>query len=115
MRCVGFEVLGGFLRGSVMFVPLSATAADHDRRYYDRDGHDYHQWNDHEDRAYRVYLGEQHREYREFNRVKSIHQREYFRQSVGYSGHPGPAFTTAGRTPGGNEELCRRCRPLKNV
>jgi hypothetical protein len=46
-------------------------AEDHDRRYYDRDGQ--------EDRIYRVYLGEQHREYRDFRRVKVVQQRKYFR------------------------------------
>jgi hypothetical protein len=75
-----FRILGGLLLGVALIVPVAATAAgDSDKRYYDRDGHDYHQWNDHEDRAYRVYLGEQHREYREFGRVKPERQREYFK------------------------------------
>jgi len=81
LRVSGFRMLGGFLLGAALLVPVAVLAGDgdHDRRYYDRDGHDYHQWNDHEDRAYRVYLGEQHQQYREFYRVKRAHQREYFR------------------------------------
>jgi hypothetical protein len=74
-----FRILSGLLLGAALLIPVAASADDHDRRYYDRDGHDYHQWNDHEDRAYRVYLGEQHQEYREFRRVKPVHQREYFK------------------------------------
>jgi hypothetical protein len=41
------------------------TQGDH-TRYYDRSHRDYHVWNDGEDRSYRVYLGERHRDYREF-------------------------------------------------
>ena len=74
-----FRILSGLLLGAALLVPVAVSADDHDRRYYDRDGHDYHQWNNHEDRAYRVYLGEQHQEYREFRRVKPVHQREYFK------------------------------------
>mgnify|MGYP001551227766 CR=1 FL=1 len=51
----------------------------HDKRCYDRDSHDYHTWNNQEDRAYRVYLGEQYRDYSEFRKTKSAQQREYFR------------------------------------
>jgi len=60
--------------------PIAVRADDHhDKRYYDRDGHDYHTWNGNEDRAYRVYLGQQHREYREFGKTKAIQQQEYFK------------------------------------
>ena len=40
------------------------------RRYYDRDGRDYHVWNEGEDRAYRFYLTDQHLEYREWRTVE---------------------------------------------
>lgn len=82
-----FRMLAGLLVGAAMLVPMGLAADDHDgdrdrshdRRYSDRDHHDYHAWDDHEDRAYRVYLGEQHREYRDFHRVNGARQREYFR------------------------------------
>jgi hypothetical protein len=75
-----FLILTAFFAGAALIAPVAMRADDHhDRRYYDRDGHDYHTWNDQEDRAYRLYLGEQHRDYREFNRVKAAQQREYFR------------------------------------
>jgi len=36
-------------------------------------------WDDHEDRAYRIYLAEQYRNYSDFAREKAARQREYFR------------------------------------
>ena len=38
-------------------------------RYYDRNHRDYHEWNDREDRSYRLYLGEHHRDYRDFHEI----------------------------------------------
>ncbi|MCU1338578.1 MAG: hypothetical protein JWO19_4159 [Bryobacterales bacterium] len=55
------------------------VGAHQDKRYYDRDGRDYHTWNGQEDRAYRVYLNEQHRDYRAFPKTRAVQQREYFR------------------------------------
>ena len=75
-----FLILSAFFASFALTAPVALRADDHhDKRYYDRDGRDYHTWDDHEDRAYRVYLGEQHRDYREFHRVKPVQQREYFR------------------------------------
>lgn len=75
-----FLILGAILAGAMLTAPIVARADDHnEKRYYDRDGRDYHRWDSHEDRAYRVYLQAQHRDYREFNREKSNRQREYFK------------------------------------
>jgi hypothetical protein len=74
-----FLILSGFLLGAALIAPLVVNADDHDRRYYDRDHRDYHEWNTREDRAYRVYLGEQHRNYREFSRETRYRQGHYFR------------------------------------
>jgi hypothetical protein len=50
------------------------------RRYYDRDRRDYHEWNEHENRAYRRWQEERHeREVREFNRLNREQQRDYWR------------------------------------
>ena len=75
-----FMILSAFFVGATLLAPV-ATRADehHEKRYYDRDGHDYHTWNGQEDRAYRVYLTEQHRNYREFERTRVVQQRAYFR------------------------------------
>jgi len=74
-----FFILSGFLLGAAFLVPLATADDHHDKRYYDRDGRDYHVYDTQEDRAYRVYLGEQHQDYREFRRAKPDQQRRYFR------------------------------------
>jgi hypothetical protein len=82
-------ILGGLLLGTAFIAPMAARADRDDhpynqryyesRRYYDRDGRDYHVWNAQEDRAYRFYLQDQRREYREWRSVRRPEQREYFR------------------------------------
>ena len=76
-------IVSVILAGAALVGPVVVNAEEHhekrEKRYHDRDGRDYHRWNDHEDRAYRVYLGEQHREYLDFGRVREPQRREYFR------------------------------------
>ncbi len=48
-------------------------------RIYDRDHKDYHNWDDREDRAYRVYLNEHRRDYVEYKHLKKNEQRDYWR------------------------------------
>jgi hypothetical protein len=47
-------------------------------RIYDRDHRDYHNWDDHEDYAYRRYLAAQHRNYLEYHRQHYRLQRHYW-------------------------------------
>ena len=82
MNCL--RIAGGLFLSLAILAPVALQADDHDdhhreKRYYDRKGHDYHAWNDHEDKAYRVYLNEQHREYRDFDRAGRARQDDYFR------------------------------------
>jgi len=72
--------------GAALIAPMAVRSDNdnhhkiiHYKRYYDRDGRDYHEWNEHEDRAYRAYLLENHREYREFRIVGRPQRQEYFR------------------------------------
>ena len=52
---------------------------DNDRnRFYDRQHKDYHNWDDNEDRSFRVYLGERHREYHPFVELKVKEQSAYW-------------------------------------
>jgi hypothetical protein len=75
-----FLILTAFCAGTALIAPVTIRADDHhDKRYYDKDGHDYHTWDNQEDKAYRVYLGEQHQEYREFGKRRAPEQREYFK------------------------------------
>jgi type III secretory pathway component EscR len=76
-----FLVLSALVLSTAVIGPVIARADDanhQERRYYDRGGKDYHTWNDNEDRAYRSYLQEQHRDYRDFNKVKRPQQQQYF-------------------------------------
>jgi hypothetical protein len=45
---------------------------------YDAQHGDYHHWDDHEDRAYRGYLAEQHRECRDFKTLDHSDQDRYW-------------------------------------
>jgi hypothetical protein len=73
-------ILSAIFVGALAIAPVAAKADDHhDKRYYDRNARDYHTFNDKEDRAYRVYLGEQHRDYREFNKTNKGEQQQYFK------------------------------------
>jgi hypothetical protein len=56
----------------------TGTACTASLRVYDEPHGDYHRWDRREERAYRVYLGEQHREYREFGRLERRDQDEYW-------------------------------------
>jgi hypothetical protein len=72
-------ILSGFLLCAAFLGPVATADNHHDRRYYDRHGHDYHVYNNQEDRAYRAYLGEQHRNYREFHKTNRTQQQQYFK------------------------------------
>jgi len=45
---------------------------------YDSSHHDYHQWNDNEDRAYRQYLSKHHKQYRDFQSESPKEQNQYW-------------------------------------
>jgi hypothetical protein len=47
-------------------------------KVYDKDHHDYHSWDDHEDAAYRAYLTDQHRTYRVYAKQDHKTQRDYW-------------------------------------
>jgi hypothetical protein len=70
------------LAGTTLFA-TDASAKDkhkqkHDARVYDRGHRDYHNWNGDEDRLYRQYLGEQHRQYRAFSKMNRQQQLRYW-------------------------------------
>jgi hypothetical protein len=76
-----FLVLVGLLTTASLIAPVAVMADDHhgEKRYYDREHHDYHYWNGDEDRQYRAYLVEQHRAYVPFVSVDVRRRQEYFR------------------------------------
>jgi hypothetical protein len=62
----------------IVVANANAQEASVQVRVYDRDHHDYHNWNDREDRAYRHYLVEQHRAYLEYHKLHHDVQRNYW-------------------------------------
>jgi len=48
------------------------------RTYHDKNHNDDHEWNSHEDQAYRVYVKENHRKSRDFSKAKESDQQAYW-------------------------------------
>ena len=106
------QILSTLALGAALIAPVALKAQDESRkttttttttteskRYYDTEEKDYHVWNDQEDRAYRLYLQENHRDYVEFPKVKTTEQREYWRWR---HGHPDSVIIKSEKT----EEKC---------
>jgi hypothetical protein len=68
------------LLSASLLTPVVTFAEEH-RRYYDRERRDWHEWNEHESRAYRHWLMEERRErrFREYRRLNAQRQRDYWR------------------------------------
>ncbi len=61
-----------------VMAPRATEAQSVDVRIYDSHHHDYHNWDDREDRAYRRYLAEKHYEYREYQKQSHRRQEAYW-------------------------------------
>jgi hypothetical protein len=76
--------IGSLFLAAALAAPVAMVAAPAPNdagvqvRVYDRDHRDYHNWDDREDRSYRVYLGERHREYHPFVELRVKEQRAYW-------------------------------------
>ena len=81
-RYVGFVFLAGALAAPAPIVTSATQQEEHHdkekRRVYDREHKDYHNWDDNEDHVYRVYLGEQHIEYRDYDKLDREQQSAYW-------------------------------------
>ena len=104
----GFRTLNGLLLGIALIAPVALRAEDEkkttttttttttsSKRYYDSEEKVYHSWTPQEDRAYRAYLGEVHRDYVEFPKVKVTEQKEYIKWR---HGHPDSVIVKTERT-----------------
>jgi hypothetical protein len=85
-----FHILGTLVLGSALMIPAVAqqteeksttttTTTTESHRYYDSSTKAYHDWNANEDRAYRMYLQERHKDYVEFPKTTTSEQTEYWR------------------------------------
>jgi Ni/Co efflux regulator RcnB len=64
------------LAGPLMLAPTALRADD--RVYHDRDHNDDHQWNAQENKAYRIWVRENHRKYADFQRLNAEDQAAYW-------------------------------------
>jgi hypothetical protein len=71
------------LLGAALMIPMAiaptALRADDKHVYHDKDHNDDHHWDSHEDKAYRMYVKENHRKYTSFDRLHDDDQQNYWR------------------------------------
>jgi hypothetical protein len=81
MKLITSRLSNALLLGAMIATPLAITTtalrAD-DRHYHDAAHNDDHTWNDHEDKAYRMWVKDQHRKYVSFDRLKAEDQQSYW-------------------------------------
>jgi len=70
-------LLGAALISQLAVAPVVLRAAD-DRTYHDAQHNDDHRWDAHEDRAYRVWVKENHRKYSDFAKLRAEDQQAYW-------------------------------------
>lgn len=79
-RFCSAALLGAALLAPLAMAPMTLRAEDNKtaRTYHDKKHNDDHEWNAHEDQAYRMYAKENHRKYRDFSRLKDNDQQAYW-------------------------------------
>ena len=80
LRFLNAALLGAALIIPVAMAPTALRAQDNKaaRTYHDKDHNDDHQWNAHEDQAYRVYAKQNHQKQRDFTKLKENDQQNYW-------------------------------------
>jgi hypothetical protein len=78
-RFFNATLLGAALIVPIAIAPTALRADDHKaRNYHDKQHNDDHEWNDREDRAYRMWAKENHRKYRDFSKLKEDERQSYW-------------------------------------
>lgn len=70
------------LLAGALFAPVGIMKADeHDKakRYYDKQRHDYHEWNEQEEHSYQRYLQEQKRQNHAWAKASRREQADYWK------------------------------------
>ena len=75
-RFCNAALLGAVLIIPVALTPLSLQAQA--KSYHDKEHNDDHQWNSHEDQAYKMYAKENHRKATSFVKLKENDQQAYW-------------------------------------
>ena len=71
-------LLSAALMTPIAMAPTVLRAEDHARSYHDKQHNDDHAWNGQEDKAYRIYVKQNHRKYSDFSRLKDEDQQSYW-------------------------------------
>jgi hypothetical protein len=73
------SLVGAAIMAPVALSPSVLRAQDRNpRRYHDNGHNDDHEWNAHEDRAYRMWAKENHRRYVTFDRIPEQDRQSYW-------------------------------------
>lgn len=76
-RFFSSALLGVVLIIPTVVAPTTLQAQDH-KSYHDKRHNDDHEWNDHENQAYRMYTTQNHRKYREFSALNDRQRQAYW-------------------------------------
>jgi hypothetical protein len=69
------------LLSAALIVPVTLSPplrADEHKTYHDKRHNDDHEWNEHEDQAYRIWVKERHRKYVDFDKLKDNDRESYW-------------------------------------
>src|ERR1019366_1995245 len=83
-RFLNAALLGAALIILVAMAPTALRAQDNKadnkaaRSYHDKQHNDDHEWNNHEDQAYRMYAKQNHRKYSDFSKLNENDQQAYW-------------------------------------
>jgi hypothetical protein len=78
-RCLMALFISAALAGSVSVRADEHQSDNQTKRYYDKGGHDYHQWNQHEDQVYHQYVTDNHKRDRDFAKTNGSEKKDYFK------------------------------------
>jgi hypothetical protein len=82
MRTTIPRFLNAAMLAAALMAPVAMTTGTllaEDRHYHDKGHDDDHVWNTHEDKAYRIWVKENHRRYRDFARLREEERENYWR------------------------------------
>lgn len=75
-RSLNIALAGFILTAGLSLTPLVSFAQSHN--YHDKKHNDDHEWNDHENQAYKIYLKDHHRKEVEFDKMNARDQQNYW-------------------------------------
>jgi len=77
-RFLNAVLLGAALIAPIAIAPTALRAQEHKVIYHDKGHNDDHEWNNHEDQAYRMWVREGHRKNTQFVKLKVNDQQAYW-------------------------------------